>query len=89
MFSIFPHGGPNATTDPPTRSSLGKPSILPVGTKSIPSPTYGPTSPIGAFTLNSHSFFPVSLSNAKITPAFCVFMPCAVDDVFAFSVNGI
>src|ERR1044071_657394 len=55
----------------------------------------GPTIPIGALTLYSHSFLPVCLSNAKITPDFIVlagFVDIAVvvlDFEVAFSVKGI
>jgi hypothetical protein len=34
----------------------------------MPFPTDGPPIPIGVPTLNSQSFLPVSLSNAKIIP---------------------
>ena len=53
----------------------------------------GPTILIGALTLYSHSFFPVCLSNAKITPDFIVLV--GFDDIavvvldFASSVKGI
>ena len=63
--------------DPPIWPCVVMPWTLPVGTYSNPSPIDGPTGPIGAFTLNSHSFSPVCLSNAKITPDL------------TFSVNGI
>src|SRR5690348_1984483 len=65
MFVAF-EGSPNAMMYPPILEDISEGE--PVVTNSIPCPTEGPPMPTGAPTLNSHSFLPVSLSSAKITP---------------------
>ena len=93
LFTSFIDGNPNATIDP--RIPLDD-WILPVGTRSIPSPIDGPPAPTGPGTVDSHISFPVLLSNAKINPVLiwwvdrvCPFpCPCSLE-VVGFSTNGI
>ena len=65
-YSTSGSSRPNAKIPPPEFEPIV--NFWPVVTNNIPFPTDGPPAPIGVPILNSQSFLPVSLSNAKIIP---------------------